>query len=153
MAQFDVFRLKSGMLVVDLQTDLIGLQVSRASSSLSMSDSVVSDTAFEAGGRFGYGLMAFPETVVRVSGVDVHRSAGVGLGASGATAGVQGGAFVENAVALCAFDGSEVVPTAAISEVLASKQVAVSSETRFVGNATRLGSGPVPLPDVFVPSR
>ncbi len=29
MAQFDVFRLKSGILVVDLQTDLIGLQVSR----------------------------------------------------------------------------------------------------------------------------
>lgn len=29
MAQFDVFRLKSGMLVVDLQTDLIGIEVSR----------------------------------------------------------------------------------------------------------------------------
>lgn len=29
MAQFDVFRLKSGMLVVDLQTDLIGMEVSR----------------------------------------------------------------------------------------------------------------------------
>lgn len=29
MAQFDVFRLKNGMLVVDLQTDLIGMEVSR----------------------------------------------------------------------------------------------------------------------------
>ncbi|MEY4872221.1 MAG: CcdB protein, partial [Pseudomonadota bacterium] len=29
MAQFDVFRLKSGLLVVDLQTDLIGMEVSR----------------------------------------------------------------------------------------------------------------------------
>lgn len=29
MAQFDVFRLKNGMLVVDLQTDLIGIDVSR----------------------------------------------------------------------------------------------------------------------------
>jgi toxin CcdB len=29
MAQFDVFRLKSGMLVVDLQTDLIGIDASR----------------------------------------------------------------------------------------------------------------------------
>jgi toxin CcdB len=29
MAQFDVFRLKSGMLVVDLQTDLIGIEASR----------------------------------------------------------------------------------------------------------------------------
>ena len=29
MAQFDVFRLKSGMLVVDLQTDLIGMEASR----------------------------------------------------------------------------------------------------------------------------
>lgn len=29
MAQFDVFRLKSGQLVVDLQTDLIGIEVSR----------------------------------------------------------------------------------------------------------------------------
>lgn len=29
MAQFDVFRLKSGQLVVDLQTDLIGIKVSR----------------------------------------------------------------------------------------------------------------------------
>lgn len=29
MAQFDVFRLKSGMLVVDLQTDLIGMDASR----------------------------------------------------------------------------------------------------------------------------
>lgn len=29
MAQFDVYRLKSGMLVVDLQTDLIGIKASR----------------------------------------------------------------------------------------------------------------------------
>lgn len=29
MAQFDVFRLGSGTLVVDLQTDLIGIEVSR----------------------------------------------------------------------------------------------------------------------------
>lgn len=29
MAQFDVFRLRSGMLVVDLQTDLIGMEASR----------------------------------------------------------------------------------------------------------------------------
>lgn len=29
MAQFDVYRLNGGMLVVDLQTDLIGLDVSR----------------------------------------------------------------------------------------------------------------------------
>lgn len=29
MAQFDVFRLKSGVLVVDLQTDLIGIDASR----------------------------------------------------------------------------------------------------------------------------
>ena len=29
MAQFDVFRLKSGMLVVDLQTDLIGIDATR----------------------------------------------------------------------------------------------------------------------------
>lgn len=29
MAQFDVFRLRSGVLVVDLQTDLIGLDSSR----------------------------------------------------------------------------------------------------------------------------
>ena len=29
MAQFDVFRLKSGQLVVDLQTDLIGIEISR----------------------------------------------------------------------------------------------------------------------------
>jgi toxin CcdB len=29
MAQFDVFRLKGGLLVVDLQTDLIGIEASR----------------------------------------------------------------------------------------------------------------------------
>ena len=29
MAQFEVFRLKSGVLVVDLQTDLIGIEASR----------------------------------------------------------------------------------------------------------------------------
>jgi toxin CcdB len=29
MAQFDVFRLKGGMLVVDLQTDLLGIEASR----------------------------------------------------------------------------------------------------------------------------
>ena len=29
MAQFDVFRLKNGLFVVDLQTDLIGLEASR----------------------------------------------------------------------------------------------------------------------------
>jgi toxin CcdB len=29
MAQFDVFRLKNGLLVVDLQTDLIGIEASR----------------------------------------------------------------------------------------------------------------------------
>ncbi|MCV6547443.1 MAG: CcdB family protein [Cohaesibacter sp.] len=29
MAQFDVFRLRSGILVVDLQTDLIGIDASR----------------------------------------------------------------------------------------------------------------------------
>ena len=29
MAQFDVFRLRTGLLVVDLQTDLIGIEASR----------------------------------------------------------------------------------------------------------------------------
>ena len=29
MAQFDLFRLKGGQLVVDLQTDLIGIEASR----------------------------------------------------------------------------------------------------------------------------
>jgi len=29
MAQFDIFRLRSGQLVVDLQTDLIGIEASR----------------------------------------------------------------------------------------------------------------------------
>jgi toxin CcdB len=29
MAQFDIFRLKTGQLVVDLQTDLIGIEASR----------------------------------------------------------------------------------------------------------------------------
>ena len=29
MAQFDLYRLKSGQLVVDLQTDLIGIESSR----------------------------------------------------------------------------------------------------------------------------
>lgn len=29
MAQFDLFRLKSGQLVVDMQTDLIGIEASR----------------------------------------------------------------------------------------------------------------------------
>jgi toxin CcdB len=34
MAQFDIFRLRSGQLVVDLQTDLIGIEASRIAAPL-----------------------------------------------------------------------------------------------------------------------
>jgi hypothetical protein len=79
----------------------------------------------------------------------VDGSPSIGLAIGGARGSFWGGAISRNGVALSAFRGTtlQLTDTAPGDGPIAEHTLLVDSQTRFIDNATKLGSGDVPLPD------
>lgn len=104
----------------------------------------VEGTHFDAFGRFGYGVIALTGASVEMSGCTVTGSQAIGVASGVGSMAIRGSFISQNPVGLHAQEGVTVVTADAVS--LAPNVLAVSTDTRFVGNATRIGSGEVPLP-------
>ncbi len=115
-------------------------------------DTLVTDTAPNAGNRFGHGLLARQNAVVTVRRSVIEKSAGIGVAFSGATGSIDGKVVRGNAVGIHVQDGSMLANGAMLPDTIDPLQVFVTDATRFDANTTRVGSGIVPLPDVIVPS-
>src|SRR5439155_18785430 len=106
-------------------------------------DTTISETSTGAGGAFGHGLTVL-DLPVQLTRVTITRSASVGALFSFGGGAIRGSIFSGNGVGLHAQDGSQI--TATDDPPSDPLQVAVSADTRFLGNSSRVGAGAVPLP-------
>lgn len=122
----------------------VGL-VAMEASTLAMTDSTVDGTRFDRDERFGIGALVFGGSTVTLDRTTLRASQGIGLAVDSAAVNVKAGFLARNAVAVHVQDGAELVEGAP-GEAPTPFTVTISPETRFVENASRVGSGVVPLP-------
>jgi hypothetical protein len=114
-------------------------------SSLDVKDSIVKATSLDADGAFGLGVLIADDSTGLFDRATITGSAGIGL-ATAAAKGVLSRSFLsKNAVAVHVQDGVELVERAP-GDALDARTLIVSPDTRFVDNATKVGSGLIPLP-------
>ena len=116
-------------------------------STLTLTDSTVDQTGLDEAGRFGIGvLLADDQTTATISSTTLRRGAGPGLAVSASGATVTSCAVLDNAIGVSVQGGSSLVEGLGNGD---PQTVAISNDTIFVGNATRVGSGDIPLPPVL----
>ena len=119
--------------------------------SLTMTDSTVAGTKLDALGGFGIGVLLAGGVKGTIMSSTITSSEGIGLASSAAGAFVSRATLSRNAVAVHVQGGATLVEAEAASDDPLT--LAVSKDTRFVDNTTRVGSGSVPLPQVLTPAR
>lgn len=101
---------------------------------------------------FGHGVTVRLDARVVLTGTSIVDNPGIGIAADGGRALVEGTTVARNAVGIHAQAGSFLVelddPDATS---LADGEVRVAPSTHFASNATRVGSGNVPLPSPLLP--
>ena len=101
---------------------------------------------------YGHGVTVRLEARVVLTGTSVVDNPGIGIAADGGRALIEGATVARNAVGIHAQSGSFLVelddPDA---ESLAEGEVRVAKSTVFTGNATRIGTGFVPVPGPVLP--
>lgn len=111
----------------------------------SMTSSTVHGTLLSADGLFGHAVTLFAGASVELTDTAVYDTPGVGLISDGGEARITGGTFARNQVALHAQNGASIIQSDAAGD-LGAGELRVSSATRFVDNATRVGNGVLALP-------
>lgn len=96
--------------------------------------------------RFGYGLLALDGASFDVTRSLVERQGGVALFVASGGGVVASSLIRDNAVAVHVQDTSTVVEAEARPEAVPAEELVILEDTRFVGNATRIGAGVLPLP-------
>jgi hypothetical protein len=110
----------------------------------SLTDCSVEATLADGQGRFGYGAIALTGASLSLTGTTVTGSASVGVVADEASMLAWSSFISWNGVGVHAQGGSQVIN--AETALLTPNALAVSADTLFVGNGTRIGTGQVPLP-------
>jgi hypothetical protein len=117
-------------------------------STLDATNTAVRDTSVQVSGvPLGHGMLIMDSTHAVISGCEVRRSAGIGLAFSRSAASITSTTIADNAVGIHAQDGSMLAQVDVAPSQPTGVTVSVSADTTFAGNATRVGSGTVPLPD------
>lgn len=126
----------------------VGVMLMMDAASLSMLDSTIQDTSFDAAGEYGIGLGIGGEAVATIEGTTITGSKGVGILCSEAGANVRRATISNNTVGVHAQDGSS------LSEGdgdIDPRILKISTDTRFINNATKAGNALVAIPDVLTP--
>lgn len=108
--------------------------------------SLVQGTRVDPDGRYGNGVQALTDGVLRVKGGAVESNGSLGAAFAEGAGLLDGVRLWRNPVALHTQDGSTVEELAAAPATIGRRQVVVTPATRFVGNESRLGSAQVPVP-------
>lgn len=126
----------------------IAVAAGDAGSRLSLTKTLVTGTFRNAAGEFGHGVMALAGTNVFVTRSIVESSAGVGVVFANGSGVVSRSVIYNNAIGIHAEQGSTLVESAEIPQVLEPGAVVVTPDTRFEMNLTKVGSGEIPLPSI-----
>ena len=138
---------------LDLEASVIdgattsGLLITEGSATLvRLARSSVHGTRMARSG-FGHGVTVGVGARVVLSGTSLVDNPGIGLAVDGGRALVDGVTIARNGVGVHAQNGSFLVEADDVdADTLGDGEVRVATTTRFSSNATRVGSGIVPLP-------
>lgn len=130
----------------------VSLLVGLDGASLAVRRSIVRDTEQNAEQTFGHGILGSAGASLVVDGSWLIGHPGVGLTAAGAAATVSGSLVARCAVGVHTQDGSELQVAPTVPDAPRPPDVVISDDTRFVDNATRVGSGQIPIPELFAPA-
>lgn len=123
-------------------------------STLDMTRTAIRDTALQqAGVPLGHGVLVLDSKHAVISGCEIRRSAAVGLAISKSAAVISSTLVADNAVGIHVQDGSVLTQVDSAPAAPSGLNVEVTADCRFEGNATRIGSGTVPLPDPLPPGK
>jgi hypothetical protein len=111
---------------------------------VTLSRSIVTGTGPNAGGAFAHGIMAAQGAALDVEGSEISSNPGIGIAIGDASAHLTGVRLRENGVGLFVQDGTTL--READDDAPGPLEVTVTADTVFVGNATRVSSGVIPLP-------
>ena len=125
-----------------------GVFVSLSGASLTMTGSTVQGTGLDGDGNFGIGVLLGGDVGGTIEDSTITGSKGIGLAVASAGAFVHHTIISRNAVGVHAQDGTTLTEGEAAGD---ARALVVSKDTSFVDNATRVGSGVVPLPKVLGP--
>jgi hypothetical protein len=131
--------------VVIQRSTQLGL-VAAANASLALRSSLVEDTRAAGDGSFGHGVLAYDGALLVVDDVTVKTSAGAALVFAASRGNVNNARITGNAVGIHVQDGSSLTEVAVVPDDPAENVVNVSSDSKFEGNGSRIGSGAIPLP-------
>ncbi|MGH7329098.1 MAG: hypothetical protein ACREJX_12175 [Polyangiaceae bacterium] len=111
---------------------------------LALSNSIVDQTALDSTGEFGMGVFVGDDDVVAtMDSITLRQSKGPALAVAGSGATMTKSVVVDNAIGVAVLGGSSLVEGDSNGD---PKTVAISSDTVFANNQTRIGSGNIPLP-------
>jgi hypothetical protein len=123
-------------------------------STLDMTRSAVRDTAQQlAGVPLGHGVLVTDSTHVVIADSEIRRSAAVGIAFANTAALISRSVVADCSVGIHVQDGSTLLQVDSPSAAPSGRNVEVTADCRFEGNATRIGSGTVPLPDPLAPAK
>jgi hypothetical protein len=123
-----------------------GIVVAGAGASLVARSSRIEDVVQSEGDTFGHGIVGVLGATVVLDDVTVRRCSAVGLIFDASQGTVRACRVTDNAVGIYAQGGTALEQVVAVPEVPTDGVVSVSGDTTFTGNATRVGSGIVPVP-------
>ncbi len=120
-------------------------------SELVLEKTLVDGTTTNANTVFGHGVLASEGAKVTVTGSVIGRSAAVGVVFAKSTGLVTSSFIRDNAIGIHVQGGSTLQELDVPPDTEDNLEVAVTKDTRFTGNATKVGSGEIPLPTALTP--
>lgn len=94
----------------------------------------------------GHGVLVTDSKHVMIADSEIRRSAAVGVALANSPAVIARSVIADNAVGIHVQDGSTLNQVDAPPDGPSGLDVDVTSDTKFEGNGTRVGSGEIPLP-------
>lgn len=114
---------------------------------LALTNSTIDETGLDATGEFGMGVFIGDDDVVAtMDSTTLRQSKGPALAVSAGGATVTKSVVVDNAIGVAVLGGSSLVEGDSNGD---PKTVAISHDTVFANNQTRVGSGNIPLPSAL----
>lgn len=115
---------------------------------LDLTKSAIRETALQLMRQpLGHGILATDSKRIVITGSEIRKSAGIGVAFANTAAVISQSVIADNAVGIHVQDGSTLVQVDTAPTDPSGLSVDVTADTKFEGNATRVGSGTVPLPD------
>ncbi len=118
---------------------------------LTIFDSMIDQTTLDRSGSYGIGIFVGEDDMpASIATTTLRQSAGPAIAVSNAGLSVKSSAIVDNVVGIAVLGHSSLIEGDGNGDPMT---VAISKDTVFAGNQTRVGSGNIPLPTVLTVPR